>query len=303
MRKPKPHGPYSIEELSNMDDAELGRLYREKNRSNIEKMYSSILVDSSIGSMFIGLIVSLFLITPSLSLFVFISRWLILSVIGSACYPLYVRLRNAIRHRLGRDAFDDLYHHDPNLDEYGFKDAFEYLHDSEEENSNDNKNISSWSAMITEATKYINKDKTLTYSDEEVGKLLKIIIPVLSYVKNSNRLVDDAAFDVLDKEYNLTSRTQDFMAGPYNRLVNSEKAYHQEQLQNKNDQNREKAEQFIEQERKKRKKYAEGLAELEKSADYRKMMDLKRTLDEKKKKLSEQVQPIESDTKTNQQEP
>lgn len=32
MRKPKPHGPYSAEELSNMDDAELGRLYREKNR-------------------------------------------------------------------------------------------------------------------------------------------------------------------------------------------------------------------------------------------------------------------------------
>lgn len=157
--------------------------------------------------------------------------------------------------------------------------------------------------MITEATKYINKDKTLTYSDEEVGKLLKIIIPVLSYVKNSDRPVDDAAFDVLDKEYNLTSKAENFMAGPYTRLVNSEKAYHQEQLQNKNDQNRENAEQFIEQERKKRKKYAEGLAELEKSADYRKMMDLKRTLDEKKKKLSERVQPIESDTKTNQQEP
>ena len=298
MRKPNPHGSYSIEELSNMDDAELGGLYREKNRSNIEEMYPSILVECSLGSMFVGLIVSLFLITPSLSLFVFISRWLILFVIGSACYPLYVWLRNTIRHRLGRDAFDDLYPHDGD----GFKDAFEYLHDSEED-SNDNKNLSSWSAMITEATKYINKDKTLTYSDEEVGKLLKIIIPVLSYVKKSDRPVDDAAFDVLDKEYNLTSRAKDFMAGPYTRLVNSEKAYHQEQLQNKNDQNRAKAEQFIEQERKKRKKYAEGLAELEKSADYRKMMDLKRTLDEKKKKLSEQVQPIESDTKTNQQEP
>lgn len=261
-------------------------------------MDPSILVGYSIGSMFVGLIVSWLLITPSFSLSVFIS-WLSLSVIGSACYPLYVRLRNTIRHRLGRDAFDNLYPHDGD----GFKDAFEYLHDSEEENSNDNKNMSSWSAMITEATKYINKDKTLTYSDEEVGKLLKIIIPVLSYVKNSDRPVDDAAFDVLDKEYNLTSRAKDFMAGPYTRLVNSEKAYHQEQLQNKNDQNRENAEQFIEQERKKRKKYAEGLAELEKSADYRKMMDLKRTLDEKKKKLSERVQPIESDTKTNQQEP
>ena len=33
MRRPKPHGPYSVEELSNMDDAELGRLYREKNES------------------------------------------------------------------------------------------------------------------------------------------------------------------------------------------------------------------------------------------------------------------------------
>ena len=300
MRKPKPHGPYSVEELSNMDDTELGSLYRDKNRSNIVEMYPSILVGCSMGSMFVGLIVSLFLITPSLSLFVFISRWLSLSVIGSACYPLYVRIRNTIRHRRGRDAFDDLYHHSPNLDEDGFKDAFEYLHDSEED-SNDNKNLSSWSAMITEATKYINKNTTLTYSDEEVGRLLKIIIPVLSYVKNSDCPVDDAAFNVLDKEYNLTSRTKDFMAGPYTRLVNSEKTYHQEQLQNKADQNREKAEQFIEQERKKRKKYAEGLAELEKSADYRKMMDLKRTLDEKKKKLSEQVQPIESDT--NQQEP
>lgn len=299
MRKSKPHGPYSVEELSSMDDAELGRLYREKNRSNIEKMYPSILVAGSIGSMFVGLIVSLFLITPSLSLFVFISRWLILSVIGSACYPLYVRLRNTIRHRLGRDAFDDLYFH---YDEYGFKDAFEYLHDSEED-SNDNKNLSSWSAMITEATRYLDKNDAIAYSDEEVGRLLKIIIPVLSYVKNADRLMDGAAFDVLNKEYHLTSRTKDFMAGPYVRLMNSEKGYHQKQLQNKNDQNREKAEQFIEQERKKRKKYAKGLAELEKSADYRKMMDLKRTLDEKKKKLSERVQPIESDTKTNQQEP
>lgn len=262
-------------------------------------MYPSILVGCSIGSIFIGFMVSLFLITPSLSLFVFISRWLGLSVIGSACYPLYVRLRNTIRHRRGRDAFDDLYFH---YNEDGFKDAFEYLQDSEEDD-NDNKNLSSWSAMITEATRYLDKNDSIAYSDEEVGRLLKIIIPVLSYVKNSDSLVDGAAFDVLDKEYHLTSRTKDFMAGPYARLVNSEKSYHQEQLQNKNDQNREKAEQFIEQERKKRKKYAEGLAELEKSADYRKMMDLKRTLEEKKKKLSEQVQPIESETKTNQQEP
>lgn len=298
MRKPKPHGPYSIEELSNMDDAELGRLYREKNRSNIEEMYPYILfVWSIVWCILIGFPVS-FLTMISVSLSEFIIRWSILSMIGSACYPLYVKIRNTIRHRRGRDAFDDLYHHDGD----GFEDAFQYLHDSEED-SNDNKNLSSWSAMITEATKYFNRDKTLTYSDEEVGRLLKIIIPVLSYVKNSDRPVDGAAFDVLDKEYHLTSRTKDFMAGPYARLMNSEKGYHQKQLQNKNDQNRAKAEQFIEHDRKKRKKYAEGLAELEKSADYRKMMDLKRTLDEKKKKLSEQVQPIESDTKTNQQEP
>ena len=297
MSKPKPHGPYSVEELSNMDDAELGRLYREKNRLITKIDYSDLSLWSFL-NIFLGFLPSMLVWFGTGSVIVSISLWPILFVLGSACYPICVRLKNKIRQKQGYDVFDDLYPHV----EDGFRGAFGYLHKVEDDNDK-NGNLSSWSAMITEAAKYINKDKTLTYSDEEVGRLLKIIIPVLSYVKNSNRPVDEAAFDVLDKEYNLTSRAKDFMAGPYTRLVNSEKTYHQEQLQNKNDKNRAKAEQFIEQERKKRKKYAEGLAELEKSADYRKMMDLKRTLEEKKKKLSEQVQPIESDTKINQQEP
>ena len=283
MRKPKPHGPYSIEELSNMDDAELGRLYREKNRLITKIDYSDLTIWSFL-NIFLGLVLSMLVGLGTGSVIVFISLWPILFVLGSACYPICVRLKNKIRQKQGYDVFDDLYPHV----EDGFSGAFGYLHKVEDDNDK-NGNLSSWSKMIVETTKYLDKNEPIAYSDEEVGRLLKIIIPVLSYVKNSDCPVDDAAFDVLNKEYDLTSRTKDFMTGPYNRLVNSEKAYHQEQLQNKNDQNREKAKQFIEQERKKRKKHAEGLAELEKSADYRKMMDLKRTLDEKKKKLSEQV--------------
>ena len=281
MRKPKPHGPYSAEELSNMDDSELGRLYREKNRFKetvwplwLPFLFALGALCGLIPSMIMGII------------YHFRFAWLIFAFCATVLpiwYLVSIPIKKRKRHNREEDAFDDLYPHE---DEDDFKKAFDYLcYAIDEETENKDNSLNKWISRL----KKISSDDGSGYTDAELGQLLKIIIPILSYMKESGHNIQDTDFEALDKEFNLTKQLNDFMDTSYAEMHDRTKREREAKLKAENDNKREKAKQLAAKIKDKNKKYTDGLAELEKSADYRKMMDLKRTLDEKKKKLSEQV--------------
>ena len=281
MRKPKPHGPYSAEELSNMDDAELGRLYREKNRPKKTVDLFEIVFLCVVGAL-CGLLPSVIVGAISSSALVFSCAFAFCIMVSPIWYLVNILIKKRKRHNREEDAFDDLYPHEDD----GFKKAFDYLCSAiDEETENKDEGLNKWIAIL----KKIASDDGSDYTDAELGQLLKIIIPILSYMKESGHNIQDTDFEVLDKEFNLTKQLNDFMDTSYAEMHDRTKREHEAKLKVEKDNKREKAKQLAAKIKDKNKKYNEGLVELEKSADYRKMMDLKRTLDEKKKKLSEQV--------------
>lgn len=285
MSKPKPHGPYSAEELSNMDDAELGRLYREKNRPT--KVFDfAELGDSFLYGVLIGLVPSAIAGVIFRSGFAFANVFAFCTISAAIWYLVDVLIKKSKRHNSEEDAFDDLYPHE----EDDFKKAFDYLCSAiDEETENKDDSLNKWISRL----KKISSDDGSDYTDAELGQLLKIIIPILSYMKESGHNIQDTDFEALDKEFNLTKQLDDFMDTSYAEMHDRTKHEREAKLKAENDNKREKAKQLAAKIKDKNKRYTEGLVELEKSADYRKMMDLKRTLDEKKKKLSEQVKTEE----------
>ena len=285
MRKSKPHGPYSAEELSNMDDAELGRLYKEKNCSKETVWPLGVPFLFALGAL-CGLIPSVIvgaIFRSGLALF---SVCAFCAMIPPIWYLVSIPIKKRKRHNREEDAFDDLYPHEDD----DFKKAFDYLCSAiDEETENKNDSLNKWISRL----KKIASDDGSNYTDAELGQLLKIIIPILSYMKESGHNIQDTDFEALDKEFNLTKQLNDFMNTTYTEMHDRTKREREAKMKAENDNKREKAKQLAAKIKDKNKKYVEGLAELEKSADYRKMMDLKRTLDEKKKKLSDQVKTEE----------
>lgn len=279
MRKPKPHGPYSAEELSNMDDAELGRLYREKNLPKKTVDLFEIVFLCIVGAL-CGLLPSVIVGAISSSALVFSCAFAFCIMIPPIWYLVSIPIKKRKRHNREEDAFDDLYPHEENVFKRAF--AYLYMHTSIRDEDED---LNNWISILKE----VSSDDGLDYTDAELGQLLKIIIPILSYMKESGHNIQDADFEALDKEFNLTKQLNDFMDTSYAEMHDRTKREREAKLKAENDNKREKAKQLASKIKNKNKRYAEGLTELEKSADYRKMMDLKRTLDEKKKKLSEQV--------------
>ena len=263
MSKPELHGPYSVEELSNMDDTELGRLYREKNGPEIEQLEKSNEHMAIIMSVLIGWPLSLIAIIFVGSIPGFFGVLLTVIAVGSTWIPLRLWLKKRIRQKRGWDAFDNLYPHEieSRIFDYVLKE-----HDYTE-------NISHWTGMLKTVS-----SNTSGYTDAELGELLKIVIPVLAYIKESGYIMNDRSFGILDEEFALNERMKDFLNNTYTEMIRRSERERNDNVRqcvtNIKDRNRH---------------YADGLAELEKSADYRKMMDLKRTLDEKKRILSEQV--------------
>lgn len=138
----RPHEPYSVEELSSMDDAELGGLYRK-------------------------------------------------SINGGKRNP-------------NRAAFDNLFNHDDSNTAIGWLEPnLKRNHDGE---------LGEWSQLVLNA---INGSMIDLYSDEELGTLLKLLIPVLSYLRNADESLDESAFMILDKEYHLRDGLNAFMDGTY----------------------------------------------------------------------------------------
>ena len=285
MRKPKPHGPYSAEELSNMDDAELGRLYREKNRHKKTVDLFEIVFLCVVGAL-CGLLPSVIVGAISSSALVFSCAFAFCIMVSPIWYLVNMLIKKRKRHNKNEDAFDDLYPHE----EDDFKKAFDYLCSAiDEETENKDDSLNKWISIL----KKISSDDGSDYTDAELGQLLKIIIPILSYMKESDHNIQDADFEALDKEFNLTKQLNDFMDTSYAEMHDRTQREREAKLKVENDNKREKAKQLAAKIKNKNKKYVDGMAELEKSADYRKMMDLKRTLDEKKKKLSDQVKTEE----------
>lgn len=286
MRKPKPHGPYSAEELSNMDDAELGRLYREKNES-VETLDFGDLLGSLVAGVVGGFI-------PSAIVGAISSSVLMLSCVLAFCtmaLPIWlvadVSIDKMRHHNSEEDAFDDLYPHEEGVFQRAF--TYLYIHTSIR---NGDEELNNWISILKE----VSSDDGSDYTDAELGQLLKIIIPVLAYMKESGHGMRNTDFEVLDKEFNLTKQLDGFMDTTYTEMLDRkdcererENREYEARLKAELDNEHEEAKQIAAKIKDKNKRYAEGLAELEKSADYRKMMDLKRTLDEKKKMLSEQV--------------
>ena len=288
MRKPKPHGPYSAEELFNMNDAELGRLYREKNcPKKTVNLFEIVL-----GIPLLCVVGALYGLLPSIIIGMIFSSVLMFSCVLAFCamvspirYLMNILIKKRKHHNKNEDAFDDLYPHE---NEPVFQRAFAYLCTNTNIRNGDEE-LYNWISILKE----VSSDDGSDYTDAELGQLLKIIIPILSYMKESGHNIQDTDFEALDKEFNLTKQLNDFMDTTYAEMHDRTKREREAKLKAENDNKREKAKQLAAKIKDKNKKYTEGLTELEKSADYRKMMDLKRTLDEKKKKLSEQVKTEE----------
>ena len=96
MSKPELHGPYSVEELSNMDDTELGRLYREKNGPEIEQLEKSNEHMAIIMSVLIGWPLSLIAIIFVGSIPGFFGVLLTVIAVGSTWIPLRLWLKKRI---------------------------------------------------------------------------------------------------------------------------------------------------------------------------------------------------------------
>lgn len=196
VRKPELHDPYSVEELSNMDDAELGRLYREKNGPKIEQLEKNDEHLAIIMSVVIGWPLSLISVLFAGSVPGFFGVLLTVITAGSTWMPLRLWFKKRVRQKRGWDAFDNLYPHEieSRIFDYVLKE-----HDYTE-------NINHWTGMLKTVS-----SNTSGYTDAELGELLKIVIPVLAYIKESGYIMDDRSFGILDEEFALNERMKGFL--------------------------------------------------------------------------------------------
>lgn len=239
MRKSKPHGPYSVEELSNIDDDELGELYRTKGRTkeyydsfwdNVAKAFSipAAVLNSdtllAVLAIHVGATLSVPLLTHNVIILIIAFSFsftlylglIILSVVCSAILILFALIKNLprfIRNRnwkkKGFDAFDRLYPHDY------YKSVFTYLYSK---CSYKYGHIGKWLSMIHKAT---DEEVIHLYSNTEFGRLLKNILPVMAYIDDTNKDFDEESFNVLDQEYGLTESMDRFMSTSYSNAMDA----------------------------------------------------------------------------------
>lgn len=239
MGKPRPQGPYSIEELSDMDDDELGELYRTKDRTkehyddfwiNEAKdfLLSTTMPNSDAVSFVIaiqfGAIVSVPLLTHNVIIwiaafllpFILYLGSMILSAVCSGILILFALIKNLPRFvrnrnwkRKGFDAFDDLYPHDY------YKSVFTYLFSK---CHNKYGHLGRWLSMIHKAT---DEEAIHLYSNAEFGRLLKNVLPALAYIDDTNKDLDEESFNVLDQEYGLTESVDKFMNTSYSNAMDA----------------------------------------------------------------------------------
>lgn len=299
--KPKPHGPYGIEELSNMDDDELGELYRTKDRTkehyddfwiNEAKdfLLSTTMPNSDAVSFVIaiqfGAIVSVPLLTHNVIIwiaafllpFILYLGSMILSAVCSGILILFALIKNLprfVRNRnwkkKGFDAFDRLYPHDY------YKSVFTYLYSK---CSYKYGHIGKWLSMIHKAT---DEEVIHLYSNTEFGRLLKNILPVMAYIDDTTNDLDEESFNVLDQEYGLTESMNRFMHSSYSNAMNViQEAEHAVS-------SRGMAMDFVERNKERNRERLNRKSILDHSPDYKRIKDLNNHLKHSKDELEDNL--------------
>lgn len=171
-----PYGPYSVEELSSMDDAELGRLYRRKNKD----------VDSGMTA-FLG---------------TFSSRY-------------RLRKRNELGYDAFDNLYPESYPYDSATEEFRtifdyltckLKDVLDRVIVCKRFHNYRWFDLLNWMAMFHDAHGNLK-----SYDDADVGRLLKNCIPVMEFLVHSGEPLDNLAFRILDEEYNMVGNMKTFM--------------------------------------------------------------------------------------------
>lgn len=301
MRQPKPHGSYSIEELSNMDDDELGELYRTKDRTkedydsfwdNVAKAFSipaavlnsdtllvvlAIHVGATLSVPLLTHNVIILIIAFSLSFILYLGL-IIVSVVCSAILILFALIKNLprfIRNRnwkkKGFDAFDDLYPHDY------YKSVFTYLYSK---CHNKYGHLGRWLSTIHKTT---DGKAIHLYSNAEFGHLLKNILPALEYIDDTTNDLDEESFNVLDQEYGLMESMNRFMHSSYSNAMNViQEAEHAVS-------SRGMAMDFVERNKERNRERLNRKSILDHSPDYKRIKDLNNHLKHSKDELEDNL--------------
>lgn len=275
--------PYTFAELYRMDDEDLGHLYRTKNKK---------ISDHTI---LVSVTATLLSIIPFSIVCARTTSW-ILPLISGIVVPIIVFIITSIlcinifdhrRLSKGYGAFDTLYKEDDVLNT-GFQPILEYfgkqLKDAVINHKDDNDYKRIWS-FYRKSSEAINAKDFDLYTDAQVGWLLKIVMPVLNFMVNSNEPLDKDSFDILDNQYHMESRMDDFIDRVYNNLSSAKKNKH-----------RSKVKDFIEKENSQIEAIDEESRTVNGSSDYQRMKDLNAKLDQRQDDLARKVKEM-SNTK------
>jgi len=275
--------PYTFAELYRMNDEDLGHLYRTKNKK---------ISDHTI---LVSVTATLLSIIPFSIVCARTTSW-ILPLISGIVVPIIVFIITSIlcinifdhrRLSKGYGSFDTLYKED-DVSTTGFQPVLEYfskqLQDAVIDHKHDNDYKRIWSFYRKSSSVILSKDFDL-YTDAQVGWLLKIVMPVLDFMANSNEPLDKDSFDILDSQYHMESRMNDFIDKVYNNLASA-----------KRDQHRNKVKDFIEKENSQIEAIDENSRTVNGSSDYQRMKDLNAKLNQRQDDLARKVKKM-SNTK------
>lgn len=280
--------PYTFAELYRMNDEDLGHLYRTKNKETSDHVLS------------ISFVVGLLFIIPFFIVGVTIKN----ASFGMAClfavlatgsalagFAIAAKVSSMIyNHRRlskGYGSFDTLYK-EVGVWTTDFQPIPEYfgnqLQDAVINHKDDNDYKRIWSFYRKSSYVILSKDFDL-YTDAQVGWLLKIVMPVLDFMVNSNEPLDKDSFDILDSQYHLESRMDEFIDRVYNNLTSV-----------KRNQHRNKVKDFIEKENSQIEAIDENSRAVNSSSDYQRMKDLNAKLNQRQDDLARKVKKM-SNTK------
>lgn len=276
----EPHGPYSVSDLYNMDDYSLGQLFMEKN-----KYFKTIVDDNDIDNLLT--IISSIVLLGSPLLIGLVQTFVISGLAGlflSACstamiiWIVYRILCKTLRnhrmkkyHEFGYDSFEKVCSSYKGADQDKFRNLFSYLKSRLSTKYGD-KRFNEWTNMYSKAI----RDDSYSYSD--VGKLLKTVLPVLTYLRHSNRPIDEVSFKVLDEEYHLTDSMRTFMDESYTAMKND-----------KSDSHEQKVERFVRKSRSRLESYREKMDVLDRSDDYQRFKDLNDRVEQRIEELANRM--------------
>ena len=276
----EPHGPYSISSLYNMDDYRLGQLFMEKN-----KYFKTTVVDNDIfypliiitGIGLLGIppltnLIQTFIIggDSGLSLSILSVAMILCIAHGLLCKTLRNH-RMKKYHELGYDSFEKVYSSYKGDDENKFRSLFSYL-ESRLSTKYGDKRFNEWTNMYDKAI----RDGSYSYSD--MGKLLKMVLPILVYLRHSDQPIDEVSFKVLDEEYHLTDSMRTFMDESYTAMKND-----------KSDSHEQKVERFVRKSRSRLESYREKMDVLDRSDDYQRFKDLNDRVEQRIEELANRM--------------